>query len=159
MPIVTSHEIYGAVHEIFQSMLGVEPELKALGREVDSLPNQGIAAIVGFAGESEGSVIFTCTTDLAASLAGLMLMEEEVDRDSEEVDDAMGEIGNMIAGQLKNLLCESGNEVKLSIPIVVRNGDYRISVPDTYERWRLTCLQVEGAPPFFVELVSSEPLD
>ncbi len=157
MPTVTSHDIYEAVHEIFQSMLGVEPQLESLEHRGEALHNQGVAAIVGYAGESEGSVIFTCDLELAAKLAGLMLMEE-VDPASEDVDDAMGEIGNMIAGQLKNLVCDGGDEVQLSIPVIVRNGDYRLPIPDSYDRWRLTCFHVDGAP-FYVEMVSSEPLE
>ncbi|RMF87589.1 MAG: chemotaxis protein CheX [Nitrospirae bacterium] len=158
MPAVTSDDIYQAVHEIFQSMLGVEPELRTLEREEAPLHNQGIAAIVGYAGESEGSVVFTCGLELAAQLAGLMLMEEGLDPESEEVDDAVGEIANMVAGQLKNLVCEGGNEVQLSIPVIVRDGDYRLPVPDSYDRWRLTCFHVDGSP-FYVEMVSSEPLE
>jgi len=158
MPTVTSHDIYQSVQGIFQSMLGVEPQLESLEHEDEALHNQGIAAIVGYAGESDGSVIFTCSMDLAAKLAGLMLMEEEVDPESEDVDDAVGEIGNMIAGQLKNLVCEGGNEVQLSIPVIVREGNYRLSVPDSYDRWRLTCFHVDGAP-FYVEMVSSESLE
>jgi len=158
MPTVTAHDIYQAVQGIFQSMLGVEPRLESLKHQEEPLHNQGIAAIVGYAGESDGSVIFTCSLDLAAKLAGLMLMEEAVTPESEEVDDAVGEIGNMIAGQLKNLVCESGNEVQLSIPVIVRQGNYHLPIPDSYDRWRLTCFHVDGAP-FYVEMVSSEPLE
>jgi len=157
MPTVTSNDIYTSVQGIFQSMLEVEPQLASLEHEDEVLRNQGIAAIVGYAGESEGSVIFTCSTELAARLAELMLMEEEIDPESADVDDAVGEIGNMIAGQLKNLVCESGDEVQLSIPVIIREGNYRLPVPDSYDRWRLTCFHVNGAP-FYVEMVSSEPL-
>ncbi len=158
MPTVTSHDIYESVLGIFQSMLGVEPQLKSLEHEDEALHNQGIAAIVGYTGETEGSVIFTCATDLAAKLAALMLMEDEIDPASADVDDAVGEIGNMIAGQLKNLVCEGGNEVQLSIPVIVREGNFRISVPDSYDRWRLTCFHIDSAP-FYVEMISSEPLE
>ena len=158
MPTVTSNDIYAAVHKIFQMMLGAQPQFQSIKRESSPAPNQGIAAIVGYAGESEGSVIFTCSMELAAKLAGLMLMEEEIDPESADVDDAMGEISNMVAGQLKDLACEGGDEAQLSIPVVVRQGDYRLSVPDSYDRWRLTCIHDDGTP-FCVEMVSSETLE
>jgi len=157
MPTVTSHDIYQSVQGIFQSMLGVEPRLESLQHKEEPLHNQGIAAIVGYAGEVDGSVIFTCSVKLAATLAGLMLMEDDVDPESEDVDDAVGEIGNMIAGQLKNLVCENGNEVQLSIPVIIREGNYHLQISDSYDRCRLTCSHVDGAP-FYVEMVSSEPL-
>lgn len=158
MPAVTSHDIYTSVLKIFESMLGVEPQFVSLEQEKTALHNQGIAAIVGYTGETEGSVIFTCDPTLAAKLAALMLMEDAIDPASADVDDAMGEIGNMVAGQLKNLVYESGNEVQLSIPVVIRNGDYRLQIPDVYDRWCLTCCHADGTP-FYVEMVSSEPLE
>jgi len=157
VPTVTSNDIYDAVHGIFQSMLGVEPTLHAAERTDRPMKNAGVAAIVGYAGEHEGTVIFSCGKPLAASLAELMLMEEDLDPDGEEVDDAMGEIANMIAGQCKNLVCPKGNEVQLSIPVIIHDGDYRLQVPDGYERWLLTAFHVDGEP-FFVELITSECL-
>lgn len=157
MATVTSNDIYGAVHEIFQSMLGVEPVLHAVVRTDQALKNAGVAAIVGYAGEHEGTVIFTCGKPLAASFAELMLMEEGLDPDGEEVDDAMGEIANMIAGQVKNLVCEKGNEVQLSMPVIIHDGDYRLQVPAGYERWLLTADHA-GGERFFVEWITREPL-
>jgi len=154
MPTVTSNDIFDAVHGIFQSMLGTEPRLHSAERTEQPLKNPGVVAIVGYAGEHEGTVIFGCGKPLAASLAELMLMEEDLDPDGEEVDDAMGEIANMVAGQLKNLVCKTGNEVQLSIPVIIHDGDYRLQVPDGYERWLLTAFHVDGEP-FFVELITT----
>jgi chemotaxis protein CheX len=157
MPAMTSTAIYDAVHGIFQSMLGIEPALHALERVDRPLKNAGIAAIVGYAGEHEGTVVLICGATVATQFAEAMLMEEGIDPHSEEVDDAMGEIANMIAGQLKNLVCSGGNEVQLSIPVIVREGDYRLQVPEDYERWRLTAAHTNGEP-FYVEMVSREPI-
>jgi chemotaxis protein CheX len=154
---MTSAAIFDAVHGIFQSMLGIEPGLQALERVDRPLGNTGISAIVGYAGEHEGTVVLICGRTVATQFAEAMLMEDSLDPDSEEVDDAMGEIANMIAGQLKNLVCTGGNEVQLSIPIIVREGDYRLQVPADYERWRLTAVHSNGEP-FFVEMVSREPI-
>lgn len=157
MPAMTSAAIYDAVHGIFQSMLGIEPTLHALERVEHPMKNAGIAAIVGYAGEHEGTVVLICGMSVATQFAEAMLMEEGIDPDSEEVDDAMGEIANMIAGQLKNLLCSGGNEVQLSIPVMLREGEYRLQVPEDYERWRLTAMHTNGEP-FYVEMVSREPI-
>jgi chemotaxis protein CheX len=157
MPAMTTAAIHDAVHGIFQSMLGIEPSLHALERADRPLKNAGIAAIVGYAGEHEGTVVFICGRSVATQLAEAMLMEDGLDPDSEEVDDAMGEIANMIAGQLKNLICKGGNEVQLSIPVILREGDYRLHVPEYYERWRLTAIHTNGEP-FYVEMVSREPI-
>ena len=157
MPTVTADDVFGAVYGIFQSMLGVEPQLHSTQRTNNALKNAGVAAIVSYAGEHEGTVIFTCGRPLATTLAELMLMDEGLAPDGPEVDDAMGEIGNMIAGQIKNLICDRGNEVQLSIPVIIHDGDYRLQVPAGYDRWLLSAFHVDGEP-FFVELVSSEPL-
>jgi chemotaxis protein CheX len=157
MPTVTSNDIYDAVHGIFQSMLGTEPRLHSAERTDESQKNAGVAAVVSYAGEHEGTVVFSCGKPLAVSLAELMLMEEGLDPDGDEVDDAMGEIANMIAGQIKNLVCRKGNEVQLSIPVILHDGDYRLQVPAGYERWLITAFHVDEQP-FFVELVTSRPV-
>jgi chemotaxis protein CheX len=157
MRTMTSTAIYDAVHSIFQSMLGIEPVLQTIERTDQFVKNAGIAAIVGYGGDHEGTIAFICSRKVAAQLAEAMLMEDGLDPESEEVDDAMGEIANMIAGQLKNLVCQEGDEVQLSIPVIVRGGDYRLQVPNDYERLRMTAHHTNDQP-FFVELVSREPI-
>jgi hypothetical protein len=86
-----------------------------------------------------------------------MLMEEDVDPESEDVDDAMGEITNMVAGQLKNMVCAPAAEAQLSIPVILRDGHYRLQVPESYDRWCLTATDGTG-DAFDVVMVSSVPL-
>jgi chemotaxis protein CheX len=61
----------------------------------------------------------------------LGLAVEELDDD---VNDAMGEIANMIAGSFKQHLSASGTDVHLSTPSVVYGKDYVIKLGNNPEQ-------------------------
>jgi len=91
---------------------------------------------------------------LAIKATSCMLGMEvtEVDND---VNDAMGEIANMIAGSFKMHLSKSGLDIQLSTPSVVTGKEYMISLnnsPDqitvrfaTDNDWFMVSVAIESA--------------
>jgi chemotaxis protein CheX len=57
-----------------------------------------------------------------------MFAMEEDELDEELVGDAVGELANIAAGNIKGMLVEA---CKLGLPTVIRGSDYRVSVPGT----------------------------
>jgi chemotaxis protein CheX len=114
---------------VFSTMLGLE--LMHLPLEVDPLThfNDCVSAMVGLAGTYNGLVSIHQPVSLGKKLAGTMLdMEiEEVDQD---LFDALGEIANMVAGNIKMHLSKGGSDVRLSTPSVATGSDYFISCKD-----------------------------
>ena len=57
----------------------------------------------------------------------------EVESLDEDVKDAMGELANMITGNVKSRLEAEGNEIRLSIPTTVDGDNYKMECPGKHE--------------------------
>ena len=82
-----------------------------------------ITGMVGFAGLYSGLISIHCPVSLAIKITSSMLgMEcEEV---NEDTTDCIGEIANMLGGNVKQVLSKGGMDVKLSIPTVISGEEY-----------------------------------
>jgi chemotaxis protein CheX len=108
-----------ATRDVFGMMLGVEiTDRDAFVDETGPIHTEGIVALVGLAGSWAGSGTFTCSATLATKLSGLLLMQEFAAID-DEVLDAIGEVTNMVLGNVKTSLEEELGPMGLSIPTVI----------------------------------------
>jgi chemotaxis protein CheX len=81
---------------------------------------------VQITGAWEGAVTVHCSEQLARVLTAAMFMVDPADTTPEEVADALGELANMVGGNVKALLPEP---CRISLPAVADGMDYRLSVP------------------------------
>ncbi|MDY0301144.1 MAG: chemotaxis protein CheX [Trichlorobacter sp.] len=88
-----------------------------------------ITGMVGFAGTYSGVISIHCPVNLAKKITCAMLgmEEEEVEDGGEDLNDAIGEIANMLGGSVKMILSKGGLDVKLSIPTVIAGEDYTVN--------------------------------
>lgn len=108
-----------ATRDVFGMMLGVELEdREAFVHESGAVHTEGVVALVGLAGNWAGSGTFTCSATLASKISGLLLMQEFSAID-DEVLDAIGEVTNMVLGNVKTSLEEELGPMGLSIPTVI----------------------------------------
>lgn len=84
-----------------------------------------ITAIVGLAGCVSGAVSLRCSPASAALMAAKMLGVSSVEA-APEVQDAVGEVCNMIAGNFKNKIAGMGDGCLLSVPTVITGTDYNL---------------------------------
>lgn len=122
------------VKEIFSSMLGLE-DLLHLPLQIDPVShfNDCVSALVGLAGTYNGLVSLHMPSELAIKATSSML-GMDVNEINDDVNDAMGEIANMIAGSFKMQLSKSGTDVHLSTPSVVCGKEYIISLGSVPEQ-------------------------
>ena len=113
-----------------------------------------VTGCVQITGAWEGAVTVHCSAELARRLTAAMFMVDPADTTPEEVTDALGELANMVGGNVKALLPEP---CRLSLPAVADGMDYRLSVPGarplTAVTW--TC---EGEP-MMVRLLERQTAD
>ena len=83
----------------------------------------GVVGIIGIAGTWVGTGIILCQAPLACTAASAMMMAEYASV-NEEVLDAVGEITNMIIGNLKTTLEERYGEMGISVPTVVYGRNF-----------------------------------
>jgi chemotaxis protein CheX len=114
-----------ALHEIFTTMFGTESEVI----HVDQIPDTPrVSCIVGFGGKISGVLCLHFSQDNACDVAALMLGMPMQEMD-ESVRDALGELGNMLAGGLKKQLCATEDLFKISLPSIINGTEYSMHVP------------------------------
>jgi chemotaxis protein CheX len=105
-----------------------------------------VAASVGFIGEVTGVVYIYCPDALALRITSKMLGLPEAEIDGHEmVNDTMGEIGNMVVGQIKSRLCDRGHKCVLTIPSIVRGQKFCVEPVSSTSSRRVGFLS-QGSP-------------
>lgn len=129
----TTEELLGKqlmhdVKEIFGTMVGLE-DLLHLPVQIDPVTNftDCISSLIGIAGTYNGLVSLHMPGKLALTATSSML-GMEVNELNDDVNDAMGEIANMIAGSFKQHLTTSGLDIHISTPSVVHGKEYVIAL-------------------------------
>ena len=117
-----------SVSEIFGIMLGltVAPVELQPSNVTGRQPER--TAIVGFSGILRGSCGIRFSSQAAHAVASAMSGGMPVEEDSESIDDAVGELCNMLAGGWKGRVRELESECLLSPPAVISGTDYHIHV-------------------------------
>ena len=108
-----------------------------------------VTAMVGFAGNYNGMISINSPKNLAMFFVSQMLGQEVTECD-DDVNDALGEIANMLGGSFKHHFVNDGHEVRLSTPSVISGEEYTMttgSLPDT-----LTLLFKSGNEDFVVSV-------
>jgi CheY-specific phosphatase CheX len=107
---------------VFTTMLG----LKAKPYPMPWFPSPDIVtAVVHFAGAWHGAVMLECTRRQARTFAHLLMSIEAPPTVDDDVRDALGELANMLAGNLKSVLPPG---VVLSMPSVIEGSDYSLQI-------------------------------
>lgn len=143
--------IHTATHDVFATMLSTEVESGAAltERSIAAAPTSGLVSLVGLAGNWSGTGSLACTGALACKLASAFLMAE-YDSINDEVLDAVGEISNMIIGNVKTILEEKGGPMGLSTPTVIFGRNFQTRSSRNHE-WTVVPFTVMGES-LFVQL-------
>lgn len=138
-------EITQIVEDVFLTMLhsAVEP-----GSPAWEPPPGTITAAIFFAGSWRGAVIVEAAEDLAMQWASQLMGIPMPDSIDDDVRDTMGELVNMVAGNLKSVVPHG---VAISIPSVVQGRQYsmRVCGGNLVNRQAFLCL----GGPFWVTFV------
>ena len=118
--------INNVVSDVFDTMLSMEVT-SVEGKEPENGNGNHIVGSVGFAGAVLGNLNLHVDQEFACQMTAAMLgMEpDEIDGD-EEVHDVIGELCNMICGDLKSRLCDAGLTCELSIPSITTGKEFKI---------------------------------
>jgi len=111
------HCLDEAVVEIFNATCGVQLQPK----HDDERPgNDGvIIAIISLVGDVEWSIFLGLPRETAPALAA-KFAGFEIPFDSADMGDAVGELANILAGDVKKRLSAKGVKVNISLPSVIR---------------------------------------
>ncbi len=116
--------LQSSVEEVFATMLGAQCEMVPCA---GSTPTETITSVVGFGGVLTGACVFRCSEATALAIAARLTGMSFTELD-DTVKDAIGEIGNMLAGAWKGKVPELSARCGLSIPAVITGSNYNIHV-------------------------------
>ena len=139
-----------AIIDVFDTMLSLKLE------SIDAVTAESLEGIrnvgsVSFAGDATGMVSIHASDSFSREMAAEMLgMEVEDIEGDEEIRDMMGEMGNIVGGNLKSAFTDAGLMCALSTPSFTTGTDFSIEAlnMETYERFAFRC----GGNIIFVEM-------
>jgi chemotaxis protein CheX len=123
-PEITAERIAEIARDIWGSFLSLE--LVQLPDTDEPLGGETLTGIVHISGAWDGSVFVEATKAHAESAAEAMFAAEPGTLSREEVGDALGELTNMVGGNVKGLL---GVTTKLSLPSIAGGESYTLRIP------------------------------
>jgi chemotaxis protein CheX len=105
-----------------------------------------VVGTVGFLGEASGLIYLYLDQNFANLCSCQLLGMTEFELKSagnEVVNDAIGELTNMVVGSFKNGLCDAGYPCKLTVPSILRGRSFSIDPISTAQR-RIYCFEGAG---------------
>ncbi|MBC7961452.1 MAG: chemotaxis protein CheX [Steroidobacteraceae bacterium] len=118
--------VISATQEVFSTMVMMDITDEFPLKEPVSRFKCSITGMVGFAGTYSGVISIHCPVELALKITSNML-GIDCDEINDDLNDAVGEIANMLGGSVKQVLSKGGLDIKLSIPTVISGEDYTVN--------------------------------
>ena len=115
-------ELAKATCEVFEVMVGTALETPT-APDTDFVPD--FAAMVGIAGSLCGLVSIHTSSECARRISAKMLGSDDLSA-SEDAQDALGEVCNMIAGSFKARIAGLADGCALSVPTVIFGRDFTL---------------------------------
>ena len=110
------------------------------GRTLDF--ERDISAVIGLSGAVRGAVVISMKKDFALKVTDALVGSTHDELDDDVVD-AVGEIVNIIAGNIKQHV-EGGEQIVISLPTVVKGKGHRFAWPGKHSRILCISFKLEG---------------
>ncbi len=123
-PDITPEQVRSIAQDVWQSLLSLG--LAADGGAGGPLTGRTVTGCVHISGEWDGSVFLQVASDHARTAAEAMFAADPGSLSASEVSDALGELTNMVGGNIKALLPAPST---LSLPSVSEGESYTVWVP------------------------------
>ena len=95
-----------------------------------------VSAIIGLSGIIKGAIIISMKSELAMKLTGLLTGMEHTEIDADVID-AIGEVNNIISGNIKPKV-PNGDKIVISIPTIIKGKEHSIAWPS--KQTRILCI-------------------
>ena len=116
-------KIVEATIEIFSSMVMMDISVESDVANDSGKLHDTITGLIGLAGTHKGV--------LAIHISFLGMDINEI---NEDVEDAVGELANMLGGSVKTVLAENGRDIDLSLPSTISGASYHFQPSKDVEK-------------------------
>ena len=117
-------EIVKGTKDVFSTMLMVELESETVCKSCTIESN--LTSMIGLGGGIRGMLSIHCPASIATAITGSFL-GMDVEEINEDVKDAVGEIANMIAGNLKVSYASIDTKIELAIPTSIIGDSFVVT--------------------------------
>lgn len=129
----TRERLVAAAVDIFTSMVMMEITAKEERPAEPAMLEDSISGLVGLAGTHKGCLAIHLPNRVAIAITSNFL-GMEVDEVNGDVEDAVGELANMMGGDIKAYLSENGRDIELSLPTTIAGHAYEFQTNRDAER-------------------------
>jgi chemotaxis protein CheX len=113
-----------SVQNVTSTMLDLSVEVGKPRMHDSASPGNDVSAIIGLSGDCVGSVAICFSTQTAAAMVG-RFVGMEIDPESPDFTDGVGELANMIIGGAKSKFSGDQN-ISISCPSVILGSGHRV---------------------------------
>jgi chemotaxis protein CheX len=122
-------EIVKGTKDVFSTMVMVELESETVCKSCNIDSN--LTSMIGLGGGIRGMLAIHCSAAVATAITGSFL-GMDVEEINEDVKDAVGEVANMIAGNLKVSYASIDMKIELAIPTSIIGDSFVVTgIADT----------------------------
>ena len=139
-----AQDVVTLAKDVFKLTLGLELQPRGDTAVAPPAQKRTIEGCVHVTGDWAGAVVLQCARPLADKVAHIMFSLGQRAPALADVQDAFGEITNMVGGNIKAL---HEGQCFLSLPSVVEGGDFSVRIPGTAVL-RTVAFECEGEPLF-----------
>ena len=132
-----STKVPDSVINVFNTMLSMDVQVSHTITQ-SSLEGMRTVGAVSFAGDAMGLINIHVTSQFSRQMAAVMLDMDINDVDAEtDVNDVIGELSNIVGGNLKSIFSDVGLRCELSTPSITRGSAFKIESMnmERYERF------------------------
>ncbi len=137
---------------IFTTILGTDTKYSESG--VDGIGGEGVVGIISYVGDISWSMILVLPKDSAVKM-GNKFTGFEVPYDSPDMGDVVGELANVLAGDLVGRLSTEGVKVQMSLPTIMRGENVEPFLPRGIPTKKMGFTTSEGN--FTLKVAGSKP--
>ena len=136
--------------EIFSSMVMMEISPSDEPITEHSVHMESITGLIGLAGTYKGVLAIHMPNKVALAVTSSFL-GMDVEEINADVEDAIGELANMLGGNVKTILSEKGRDISLSLPSTISGREYNFQLASESAERTVICFEAD-AGRFHVEL-------
>ena len=117
--------IVKATEDVFQTMMNLDVKVGEVTVEKAKMRKAEVIGSIGVAGFLTGSISLFMPRSIAAKAVGSLMMMDPAELSDEDISDAIGEIANMVGGNIKTELFQKAPLFDISVPSVFMGDDLR----------------------------------
>lgn len=141
--------------EVFKKMILMDVNYVACEESLPEMEKKvHMRSMIEMNGNIRGAIVFHCTESLAKQVTCTLLGEDILSNIAEmDIKDALGEVTNVIAGNVKNKLSNNGQTFSISSPRPISWEEYEFEIKKHKEQkvFRFN----SGKETFFFELLAA----